>query len=275
MLRGTRDRALCLLIAAIALFPIVSRAQYVDCTKGLLIMPSGEMDESGTFSISNNFLNKHYTTDKGGFGWTYHTFSYGFDVTFWSRLEVGYVCTIFNGAWRPEEPSKLNDRQRIVRNQDRHFLARLQVLKENEFGFKWMPSLVFGVSDPVTGSGGGEYIGSNVSETSNGFFNRYYAALSKNFDTPWGAVGAHFALQYTARKDFLATGPCVGVTWNPTWLNSPDSFLSSFRVIAEYDSKNFNIGCVTTVWNDHFAGWICLEGVRWINAGIKYRVVIR
>lgn len=275
MSRKTRDRAVCLFIAFYTLFSIVSGAQSIDCTKGLLIMPSGEMDESGTLSISNNFLNKHYTVDKGGFGWTYHTFSYGFDVTFWSRLEVGYVCTIFNGAWRPEDPSKLTERQRIVRNQDRHFLARLQVLRENEFGLRWMPGVVLGVSDPVTGSGRGEYIGSNVSETSNGFFNRYYAALSKHFDTSWGVIGAHLALQYTSRRDFLASGACVGVTWNPSWLNSPDLFLSSFRVIAEYDSKYFNIGCVSSVWRDHFEGWLCLEGVRWINAGIKYKVVIR
>ena len=263
-----------LLVFLMIIIPVWVYAQPIDCSKGLLIMPSAEMEESGTFVISNNFLNKHYTTDKGGFGWTYHTFSYGFGITFWSRLEVTYICTIFNGAWRPEDPSTLTERQRIVRNQDRHFAARFQLVRENETGRMWVPSVVLGCSDPVTASSGGEYIGSDVSESGNGFFNRYYIAASKHFHTVVGDVGTHAAYQYTFRKDFLSSGPCVGLTWDPVWLNVPDNFLTSFRAIAEFDSKNINFGVMGSVWNNHIEAWMCLEGCRWLNAGIRYKVVL-
>lgn len=265
-----RKLKVCLVMIFISSFSTF--AQFSDCTKGLLLMPSAEMEKNGTFMISNNFINKHYTTDKGGFGWAYHTFSYGFDITFWSRLEVAYVCTLFNGDWNPLAKTA---RQKIVKNQDRHFAARFQLVKENEFDLKWIPSIVLGLSDPVTGSGGGEYIGSNVSGSGNGFFNRYYLAASKHFETEIGELGAHVAFQYTKRKDFAATGPCFAVTWNPIWLNQPDGFVSSVRVIAEYDAKYVNVGISSSVYNDHWEGWICMQACQWLSAGLRYKFVIK
>lgn len=248
-----------------------SRAQFVDATKGLLIAPSAEMEQSGTFMFSGSFLNKQYLpyNPKSEYEWGYNTAGYGLSITFWSRLEVAYVCTIFNGKWNPNAKSY---RAKIMMNQDRHFAARVQALKENEFGKNWVPSVVFGISDPVSGKGG-EYIGSDVSK-GNGFFNRMYVALCKHFDTPWGVVGAHAAFQYTLRKDFSKTGPCAAVTWDPVWLNQPDSFLSSFRLIAEFDAKDFNIGLSTSVWRDHFEAWVCMEGCRYPSAGLRFKQVL-
>lgn len=267
-------KRLVLLIVGL-LFSIGAYAQFLDCTKGLLVMPSAEMEADGTFMISNSFVNKHYTPNTGSFGWTYHTFGYGFSMTFWSRFEVAYVCTLFNGDWRPENRSSLTERQKIVKNQDRHFSARFQLLKENEFDFKWIPSIVVGICDPVTGGSNGEYIGSDVSSEGNGFFSRCYIAATKHFNTDFGTVGGHLAYQYTQRKDFLATGPCVAVTWEPVWLNRPSKILSSFRVIAEYDSRDINLGLSSSVWKDHFEGWFCLESCRWVNAGLRYKLVLK
>ena len=70
-----------------------AHAQFSDCSTGLLQMPTAEMQEDGTFMITNNFLNKHATSTR----WNYHTFQYGVTVSFWGRVELGYVCTIFNG----------------------------------------------------------------------------------------------------------------------------------------------------------------------------------
>ena len=61
-------------------------------------MPTAEMEQSGTFMITNNYLNKHSLSPDA---WGYDTFAYGFSITFWSRLEVGYVCTIFDGKRKP------------------------------------------------------------------------------------------------------------------------------------------------------------------------------
>lgn len=81
------------------------------------------------------------------------------------------MCVIFDGK-RRLNPS---ERDLIMFNQDRHFTAKVLLLQEGEFGLNWMPTLSAGLSDSLTGSGGGEYIGSEVDGgVGNGYFNRYY-----------------------------------------------------------------------------------------------------
>lgn len=250
-----------------------ARSQFIDCTKGLLMMPSAEMEPSGTFMITNNFLNKSYVVNPNHYGtyWGYNTFSYGFGITFWSRLEIDYVCTLMVGAWSPYAQTY---RAKVMKNQDRHFAARFQVLKENEFGLKWLPSIVMGLSDPVTG-GRKDYLDDSVSsKTKNGFFNRYYIAASKHFDTAWGVVGAHIAYQTTKRIYLIPKGPQFGLTWNPVWINKPGSFLSSFRIIAEYDAQQINLGATASIWKDHFEFWTCLQDCRHFNGGLRFKVVL-
>lgn len=262
------------LISILGLLPFFNaRAQFIDSAKGLLIMPSAEMEQSGTLMISNSFLNKNYLENPTHHQtyWGYNTFSYGVGITFWSRLEVDYVCTLFIGAWSPYAQSY---RAKVMRNQDRHFAARFQFLKEGEFGLKWMPSIVGGISDPVTG-GAKDYFDDNVKATANGFFNRVYLAASKHFETGWGTVGAHAAYQMTRRKYIIPKGPCVGVTWDPVWLNKPDSFLSSCRVIAEYDAKEVNIGLTASIWKDHFEFWTCLQACQYFNGGLRFKTVLK
>ena len=244
-----------------------AKAQFVDGTKGLLCMPSAEMEAEGTFMISNNILNKEYLPTRG---WGYNTFGYAFSITFWSRLEIAYSLTIFNGKHRPN-PSAVD---MIMFNQDRHFAARFQLLKENEFGWKWMPSIVAGVSDPVTGSGGGNYIGSDVSQ-SNGYFNRYYIAAAKHFQTPWGEVAGHLAYQYSQRVDGMPTGPCAAVTWNPVWLNREDAFVNSFRATLEYDARKLNFGLNVSIFRDHFEFMTMLFGMKHLMVGARYKLVLK
>ena len=97
---------------------VISYGQFTDCSTGLLQMPSAEIQEDGTFMITNNFINKHSLPTTH---WGYNTFQYGIGLSLWGRLELGYVCTIFNGAWDPN-PDK-NEYWTIMRNQDRHFLV--------------------------------------------------------------------------------------------------------------------------------------------------------
>lgn len=262
-----------LLISNLVLFSCFNgKAQYVDSVTGLLMMPSAEMQESGTFMISNSFLNKAYLENPkhDQVYWGYNTFAYGFSIAFLSRVEISYICTLLNHHWSPYAQSY---RAKIMFNQDRHFAARIQAIKEGEFGLKWMPSVVLGVSDPVTGSGG-DYFSGNVKETGNGFFNRTYIAASKHFQTAWGEIGTHAAYQYTIRKYIIPKGPQFGVTWNPVWLNKPGSFLSSCRVIAEYDAKEVNLGLTASIWKDHFEFWTCLQACQHFNGGLRFKVVL-
>ena len=229
-------------------------------------MPTAEMPEDGTFTITNNWLNQHslpYT------GWGYDSFQYGFGISFWNRFEVGIAFTLMDGrkTWRTEEY------WRIMRNQDRHLFGRLLLLREGEFGLEWMPALVFGMSDPVTGTGG-DYLNGNVKATGNGYFNRTYLVASKHFSTPWGDLGAHAGYQYSVRKDYVINGPCAGVNWRPVWMQDR-GLLDRLDVIAEYDSRTLNLGCIATVWDSRFQAMLELQGLHWVNFGIRYQLVIK
>lgn len=248
----------------------VCRAQFADCSTGLLQMPTADMQDDGTFMITNNFINQHSLPTSG---WHYNTFQYGFAVSFWGRIEVGYVCTIFNGAWDPRPDKSWRDD--IIRNQDRHFTGRIRLLKEGEFGLKWMPALVVGVCDPVTGSGGGEYIGSKTDgSVGNGYFNRNFIVLTKHFDTTWGRVGVHGGYQINNRVDYAINGPCVGINWSPIWLQH-HGILDDINLIAEYDSRTVNMGFIASIWDNRFEAMFELQNFQWINFGLRFKVRIR
>ena len=248
-----------------------AHAQFADCSTGLLQMPTAEMQEDGTFMITNNFLNKHSLATSG---WNYNTFQYGFAVSFWGRVELGYVCTIFNGAWDPRPDEEKTERQRILRNQDRHFTGRVRLLREGEFGLDWMPALVVGISDPTTGSGGGEYSTGDVTGTGNGYFNRNFVVLTKHFQTPWGEMGAHAGYQFNRRKDYRINAPCAGVNWQPKWLQHR-GVLDKLDVILEYDSRTVNIGAVASVWDDRFEAMFEFQSFQWVNFGLRYKLRLK
>lgn len=251
------------------IFGIVSYGQFADCSTGLLQAPSAEMQADGTFMITNNFLNRHSLSSSG---WNYDTFQYGIYVSFWERIEIGYVCTIINGKWNPA-PNK-SERQRIIRNQDRHFVGRVCLLKEGEFGKSWMPALVIGISDPTTGSGGGEYISGDVAGEGNGFFNRNYIVLSKHFTTSLGKIGAHMGYQFNHRTDYPINGPCAGLNWYPVWVQDKGP-LDWISIIAEYDSRSINMGFITSIWDNRFEAMFELQNFQWVNFGIRYKLRLR
>jgi len=242
-----------------------SRAQFSDCSTGLLQMPTADMQDDGTFMITNNFLNKNALPS-----WSYNTFQYGIYVSFWGRMEVGYVCTIFNDYWRGRQSRK----GVWMINQDRHFTGRIRLLKEGDFGLKWMPSLVIGASDPFTGAGGDYTDLDNVSGTGNGYFNRYFVMVTKHFDTSWGQIGAHAGYQQNLRKDYPINGPCAGVNWSPIWLQH-HGILDEINVIAEYDSRTVNLGFIASIWENRFEAMFDLQNFQWISFGLRYKLRLK
>lgn len=253
----------CVIISALSL-----RAQFTDCTSGLLQMPSAEMHEDATFTITNNYLNRHALPASG---WSYDTFSYGFSVTFWKCLEVAYICTLFNG--KKTDGGPVSDRQMVLFNQDRHFYGKFQILPEGAFGQDWIPAFAVGLSDPTTGSSGNGYVDMSVEGTGNGYFNRMYAALSKNFDTPWGRVAAHLAYQYNRRSDYRLNGPAAGVTWRPVWIQYR-GVLDEVQLIAEYDARTVNVGLIASFWDSRFDLMAECQNFRWFNFGARFNVML-
>lgn len=243
------------------------RAQFADCSTGLLQMPTADMQDDGTFMITNNFLNKYSLPTSG---WTYNTFQYGIYVSFWGRMEIGYVCTLFNDNW---QGSQTRPGVTMI-NQDRHFTGRIRLLKEGEFGQKWIPSVVLGASDPFTGVGG-DYTNLEATAVSgNGYFNRLFAVMTKHFSSPWGMIGVHLGYQYNKRQDYPLNGPCAGVDWKPVWLRDR-WLLDSLDVIVEYDSRFLNCGFVASIWNNHFEAMFELQNFCWINFGLRYKLRLK
>ena len=247
-----------LLLAGSAL----ARAQFLDATTGLLSMPTAVMNPGGTFMITANFLNKNYTPPR----WTYHTFGYGFDVALWDRIEAAFAFTIFNEEKTLDEKDESGESVKVhVNNQDRHFSAKLLVLREGEFGKDWMPAVAVGVCDIDNGM-------FTRHSGNNGFFTRYYAVASKTFLMNWGELAAHIGYQFNNRVDYPINAPCAGINWRPIWLQTDWLTLD---LVAEYDSLDFNLGFIASLWHDRVEAMFDLQSFRYVSFGLRYKMCLR
>lgn len=238
---------------------LTCKAQLTNGVTGLLHMPSADMQRDGTLMIGGNFLNRHNLPND--FWWGYNSYNYFLNVTFLKRLEIAYVCTLFKGKKENSYWPEITWGKFV--NQDRHFAARLQVLREGEW-WKHMPALVLGVNDPTTGSGG-DYTNMAVEGNGNGYFNRMYLAMTKHFDVRVGELGVHAAWLYNRRTDYPLNGPAVGVNFKP-------AFHKELNLIAEYDSKTVNVGFTYSMWSDHFNLLFELQDGKYVSAGLVYKV---
>lgn len=238
---------------------LTCKAQLTNGVTGLLHMPSADMQRDGTLMIGGNFLNRHNLPNQRW--WGYDSYNYFLNVTFFGRLEIAYVCTLFKGKQENSFWPEVTWGKFV--NQDRHFAGRFQVLKEGEW-WKHMPAVVLGVSDPTTG-GLFEYTDWAVKGSSNGFFNRMYLAMTKHFDVRVGELGVHAAWLYNRRTDYPLNGPAVGVNFKP-------AFHKELNLIAEYDSKTVNVGFTYSMWSDHFNLLFELQDGKYVSAGLVYKV---
>lgn len=238
---------------------LTCKAQLTNGVTGLLHMPSADMQRDGTLMIGGNFLNRHNLPNN--FWWGYNSYNYFLNVTFLKRLEIAYVCTLFKGKKENSYWPEITWGKFV--NQDRHFAARLQVLREGEW-WKHMPAVVLGVNDPTTGSGG-DYTNMAVEGNGNGYFNRMYLAMTKHFDVRVGELGVHAAWLYNRRTDYPLNGPAVGVNFKP-------AFHKELNLIAEYDSKTVNVGFTYSMWSDHFNLLFELQDGKYVSAGLVYKV---
>lgn len=238
---------------------LTCKAQLTNGVTGLLHMPSADMQRDGTLMIGGNFLNRHNLPNN--YWWGYDSYNYFLNVTFLKRLEIAYVCTLFKGKKENSYWPEITWGKFV--NQDRHFAARLQVLREGEW-WKHMPALVLGVNDPTTGSGG-DYTNMAVEGNGNGYFNRMYLAMTKHFDVRVGELGVHAAWLYNRRTDYPLNGPAVGVNFKP-------AFHKELNLIAEYDSKTVNVGFTYSMWSDHFNLLFELQDGKYVSAGLVYKV---
>ena len=247
------------LFAAMVLSMMLGYAQFLHGGSGLLQTPVAEMNPSGTFMITNCFMNAHTLPEEA---WGYHSFGYGFDITFLSRIEVYYTCVILDGKRKPNPTS----RDTIMFNQDRHVGVKVQLLRTGDFGWDWAPDIAVGVNDL-------DFNMFSRTDASNGFFTSYYAMASKSFRSQIGTWNAHLGFQFNNRTYYSHFGPCAAVDWQPVWLQKEDLINTSF--IVEYDARTLNIGAVVSFWRDHFEAMIDFQSLRWLSVGLRYKVVLK
>lgn len=244
---------------------VKGHAQLTDGTTGLLHMPNAEIQEDGTFMLGGNYLNYRKVPFINSSWYHYNTYNYYLNLTIFNRLEIVYICTLNKGIpnsnyWPPQTWGKF-------RNQDRHFAAKFLLIEEGMW-WDYMPSIAIGTSDPTTGQGSSDYTDMSVNGTGNGYFNKYYIAATKHFNTIYGELGVHLAYLYNKRTDYPLNGPAFGINFRP-------NIHKNLNIIAEYDAKTINVGATYSLWADHFNFLIELQEGRYISAGLVYKVNLK
>jgi hypothetical protein len=213
-----------------------SEAQSLTGITGLLNAPSANMQKDGTFYMGANYLNKNYinTYGKG----TYNCLIYYFDLTFLPFLEINFRNTRQLG--NPDHTHTV----------DRMVSVRLQVLKER----KYRPSIVLGGNDILT----------TISRERNQYFGAVYVVAGKNLAVKKSEFGFTIGYAYPYFKNSQFVGFFGGVSFSP-------SFLRQITLMAEYDSKNFNIGG-SVLFFKHLYVFALLQGMEGLSGGVAFKV---
>jgi hypothetical protein len=229
------NKSIFLVFIFFAVFITGSEAQSLTGLTGLLNGPSANMQKDGTFYMGANYLNRNYinTYGKGN----YNCLIYYFDLTILPFLEINF------------RNSRMLDNPDSSHTVDRMISFRLRVLKER----KYWPAIVLGVNDIYTGA----LIG-------NQNFGSLYAVTTKNFPIKKSELGVTFgyALPYFENTQF--DGFLGGVSFSP-------SFLRQLTLMAEYDSRSFNIGG-SILFFKHLYIFALLQGMESVSGGIAYKV---
>ena len=238
------------------------KAQFTYGTTGLLHMPTADMQQDKTFMAGGGYLDKHATPAR----WTYNTWNYYINITFFPWLEVAYTCTIFD-EW-------LESRKVYMKNQDRNFSGRLRLWKEGWWK-DWTPQIVVGGNDVLHGSGHGGDIGT-VTSGRNTFYQRYYVAATKHLSW-YGEWGVHAAYVYSERRGHQFNGIAVGMDYQfalsgeEPWQKA----VNRLNLMAEYDSKFVNVGARYTFWKDHI-NLVCeLRECKYPSVGVFFKVHLK
>ena len=249
-------------VGCFLLLGLSGKAQFTYGTTGLLHMPTADMQRDKTFMFGGSRLDSHATPDR----WTYDTWNYYINITFFPWLEVAYTCTIFDEWARGGKV--------YMKNQDRNFSGRLRLWKEGWWK-AWTPQIVVGGNDVLHGSAEGGDIGA-VEGGGNTFFQRYYVAATKHIDW-YGRWGVHAAYVYSKRIGHKFNGAAFGVDYQ---FNLPQtSFLNKaingLNLMAEYDSKFVNVGAKYAVWKDHINLIGELRDCKYPSVGVFFKVCLK
>lgn len=267
-----RYRCFWLIVFLVLFYSDKVYGQYKYGTTGLLQMPTAEMQRDKTFMFGVGALSPQIIPSKEWWG-NYYTLNYYVNITIFPWLEIGYNCALVKAKsgiyhWVPSTYGKFV-------NQDRSFHIRLRVWKEGWWK-NWTPQVVIGTNDPTTGSWEGGV--SSDEEQYNGFFCRYYIALTKHLPIKnIGELGLHTAYVYNRRKDYPLNGPALGTNFRfqlPG--NQPlTKVVNNLNLMAEYDSRTINLGAEYSFWKDYINAVIEFNRCRYFSAGLIFKIHLK
>jgi hypothetical protein len=202
---------------------------------GMLNAPTADMLKDGTFYTGVNYLDRNYISDysRG----KYNCLIYYFDLTFLPFLEVN-----FRNTRQLDNP----DHHHTV---DRMFSGKLRVLKERKI---W-PSIAIGANDVLT-----------TSDIGNQYFGALYLVVTKNIEVKKNLFGGTIGYAFPVFRNNQFSGIFGGISFSPF-------FLRQFTLMAEYDSKYFNIGG-SFLFFKHLYIFGLLQGMERFSGGIAYRI---
>lgn len=246
--------------------------QFTFGTTGLLHMPTAEMQKDKTFMFGGSLLNPETLPSKEWWG-NYYTYNYYINITILPWLEIGYTCVLVKAKpgiyhWVPSTYGKFV-------NQDRSFHGRLRVWKEGWWK-DWTPQIVIGANDPTTGSWEGG--SSSDDQRNNGFFCRYYLAATKRVEfTNNGSLGIHAAYVFNRKEVNHLNGPAIGVNYRFSLPKTSfvNNALNGLNLMAEYDSKQVNIGGCYSFWKDRINVYGELYECRHPSLGLVLKICLK
>lgn len=214
-------------------------AQFALGVTGQSLIPTAEMQQTGTFMGGANFLPEQVTPDN----FSYPTMNYYVNMTLFSFIELNYRMTLLK---TPDASGK-----KTYHEQDRSNTIRIRPLAESRL----LPAVVFGIDDLFTEEAGSQFWGA------------YYGVLTKHFDWRGGHTLAVTAGWYIpAGGHPYNKGPFGGVSYIP-------AFCRELRLMAEYDSHGWNVGGAVRLWR-HFTLHAFTRQFTCVSAGVRYECTL-
>lgn len=215
------------------------KAQYALGTTGQSMIPTAEMQRTGTFMGGANFLPEQITPT----AFDYPTLNYYVNMTLFSFVELGYRLTLYKLPNRDGTSS--------YRNQDRSSTIRIRVLKEG----KYLPALVVGMDD-VFSEG-----------SASGYWGSYYGVVTKTLKSGAGDEWALTVGGYIPHaKNAFNKGPFGGIRYTP-------AFCPDLKLMGEYDSRGWNVGGAMRFWK-HLSVNVFTREFTCVSAGIRYECTL-
>ena len=233
-------------LVIMASFPC--KAQTVIGTKGMMNVPTADMNPAGTFDGGGSFMQKEITEERA-----YNTWLYYVSFTAFSWLEMTYRGTLLKERKSATDPSV------GFYNQNRSFSLRIRPLKEG----KYWPAIVIGANDFLKQNTADGLTGGALNS-----YARVYGVATKHFPiASVGTIGTTVGYARPIRGGAANEGVMGGLSFSP-------AFFPEMRVMGEYDSDGFNVGASAFLFK-HLNLTCFTREFKGINATLSYQYTIK